>query len=93
MKRAPMMQTSSNLGTAVDQSMVGRLLAMAHQYRGEGNVRQASEIYWTLAESHAGTVQAEAAKGVLLAMAGEYERNGARRMARSIYERLMDMGA
>lgn len=92
MERATMTQATSNPDTAVDQSLIGRLLAMAHQYRGEGNIRQATEMYWTLAESHAGTVQAEAAKGVLLAMAVEYERSGARRMARSIYERLMGMG-
>lgn len=92
METTTKMQTNNNPAPAVDQSMIGRLLAMAHQYRGEGNIRQATEMYWTLAESHAGTVQAEAAKGVLLTMAGEYERNGARRMARSIYERLMSMG-
>ena len=76
-------------GTAVNGSLVGRLLRMAQQYQSEGNIRQATEMFWTLAEDYQGTPQADAAKAALLEMAESYERNHARHMARSMYTRLM----
>jgi len=76
-------------GAAADQALLGRLLAMAHRYRRQGNLRQATELYWTLAEDYPGTPQAGAAKAVLLELATSYEREGARHMARSMYERLL----
>ena len=78
-------------GAAANQALLGRLLAMAHRYRSEENLQQATELYWTLAEDYAGTPQADAARAVLLALAASYERNDAPHMARSMYERLMDM--
>ena len=72
-------------------SLVGRLLRMAQQYQSEGNIRQATEMFWTLAEDYQGTPQADAAKAALLKMAEGYERNNARHMARSMYERLMGL--
>lgn len=74
-----------------NQALLERLLAMAHRYRSEGNVGQAVELYWTLAENYLGTPQADAARAVLLELATSYERDGARHMARSIYERLLDV--
>jgi len=76
---------------AANQALLGRLLAMAHRYRGEGKLRQATELYWTLAEDYPGSPQADAARAVLLELATSYERNEARHMARSMCERLMGM--
>ena len=73
----------------VDPALLGRLLAMAHRYRSEGNVRQATELYWTLADDYPGTPQADAARAVLLELATAYERGGNRHLARGIYERLL----
>ena len=67
-----------------------RLLAMAKRYRKEGQVREAMEMFWELAESHSDTSQGDAAKELLLEMAAGYERDGSPRMARSIYERILD---
>lgn len=78
--------------TAANLSLTGRLLAMANRYRNEKNLRQATEIYWTLVEKHPGTIQAGTARSILLNMADEYECNNARHMARSIIERLMGQG-
>ena len=74
---------------APNRTLVGRLLAMAQQYQREGNIRQATEMFWTLADDYQGTAQADAAKAALLAMAEGYERNHARHMARSMYTRLL----
>jgi len=74
----------------VDQALLGRLLAMAHRYRSEGDLRQATVMYWELAEDYPGTPQSNTARAVLLELATSYERNGARHMARSIYERLLE---
>lgn len=76
-------------GAAVNRSLVGRLLRMAQQYQSERNIRQATEMFWTLAEDYQGTPQADAAKAALLEMAEGYEGNNARHMARSMYTRLM----
>ena len=78
-------------GAAANQALLGRLLAMAHRYRSEGNFRQATELYWTLAEDYPGTPQADAARAVLLELTEGYERSGARHMTRSMYERLLDL--
>ncbi len=67
-----------------------RLLAMAKRYRKEGQVREAMEMFWELAESHSDTTQGDAAKELLLEMAAGYERDGSPRLARSIYERILD---
>lgn len=81
----------SEADTGASHALLGRLLAMAHRYRSEGNLGQAVELYWTLAEDYPGTPQADAARAVLLELATSYERNEARHMARSIYERLLDV--
>ncbi|MFI5014561.1 MAG: tol-pal system YbgF family protein [Hyphomicrobiales bacterium] len=64
------------------------LFAMAQQYRSEGSLRQAMEIYWTLSENHSETVQGQGAQDGLLELADVYEHDGSRHQARSIYERL-----
>jgi len=81
----------SEADTGANQALLVRLLAMAHRYRSEGNLGQAVELYWKLAEDYAGTPQADAARAMLLELATSYERDGARHMARSIYERLLDV--
>ena len=78
-------------GAAANQALLGRLLAMAQRYRGEGNLREAMELFWELAENHPGTAEADAAGATLLELAASYERNAAPHMARSMYERLMGM--
>ena len=45
------------------------LLAMASRYRGEGDLRQAEDIFWMLAQEHPGTPQAEVSKDRLRALA------------------------
>lgn len=75
----------------VGPTILERLFAMAQRYRSEGNLRRATEMYWTLAGDHADTPQAESAKAELLLMAEGYERAGNLHMARGMYERLMDL--
>ncbi|MDO8369926.1 MAG: tetratricopeptide repeat protein [Candidatus Nitrotoga sp.] len=75
----------------LDMELLERLLAMAQRYRSEGNLHQATDIYWTLVDVHPGTLQADAARAELLGIADEYEQKDDRHMARSIYERLMSM--
>lgn len=65
------------------------LLAMAQRYRGEGNVRQAMEIYWMLSEEHSDTAQGQGAQERLLELAHVYESDGYRHQARAVYERLL----
>ena len=78
-------------GTGANQALLGRLLAMAQRYRSEGNLGQAMDLYWELAEDYPGTPEADAASVMLLELAASYERNEARHMARSMYERLLGM--
>jgi len=76
---------------AVGQMLLERLLGMAQRYKNEGNLREATELFWTLAQDHPQTPQAAAAKLGLLAMAEAYERAGKQHMARDMYERLLDL--
>ncbi len=77
------------MDSAVNGRMLDRLLAMAHRYRSEGNLRQAVEMYWALLENHPGTAQAQGARARLLEQAEAYERDGARHVARAVYVRLL----
>jgi hypothetical protein len=65
------------------------LLAMAHHYRREGNLRQAMELYWMLSEDYSGTPQSIEAEESLLELAERYERDDARHTARAVYERML----
>lgn len=71
----------------------GRLLAMAQRYQSGGAIREATELYWVIAEEHPDTPEADASKAVLLELAASYERSAAPHTARSIYERLLADGA
>ncbi len=51
------------------------ILVTAQQYRREGNLRGAMELYWSLAEDHPGTAEADAAKADLLQLAAKYQRD------------------
>ncbi|MEK7875839.1 MAG: hypothetical protein AAB325_06605 [Pseudomonadota bacterium] len=77
-------------GTGANQALLRRLLAMAHRYRSQENLQQATELYWTLAEDYPETPQADEARAVLLELAEGYERDEALHMARSMYERLLE---
>lgn len=79
--------------TGANHVLLDRLLAMAQRYRSRGDLREAMELYWELAEDHPGTAEADAASAMLLELAASYERNEAPHMARSIYERLLADGA
>lgn len=76
---------------AVGQALLERLLGMAQRYKSEGNLREATELFWTLAQEHPQTTQAATAKLGLLALADGYERAGKQHMARDMYERLLDL--
>jgi len=65
------------------------LLATGQRYRSEGNLRQAEDIFWMLAEGHSETPQAEVARANLRALAHEFESDGCNHEARAIYERLI----
>lgn len=78
-------------GAAVSHSLVGRLLRMAQQYQSEGNIRQATEMFWALVGDYQGAPEADAAKAALRAIAEGYERNNARHMARSMFLKLMSL--
>ncbi len=80
-----------NVKRSTGPTMLERLFAMSLRYRKEGNLRQASEMFWTLVQDHPDTPQAEAAKAELLLLAESYERAGNQHMARGMYERLMDL--
>ncbi|MCY2933302.1 MAG: hypothetical protein WCJ40_03270 [Planctomycetota bacterium] len=82
-------KNSAHHDPALDGSLIGRLLSMANRYRLEGNLRQATEIYWSLLENHNGTKHADAAKAALMDVAMGYEQDESRHMARSIYEDLL----
>lgn len=69
-----------------------RLLDMAQRYRREGNLREAMDLFWELAEDYPATDEAGTAKTILLELATSYEQNDAPHMARSIYERLLADG-
>ena len=71
------------------EDLLQRLLVMAREYRAEGDIQSAMDLYWLLAEEHPESPQATAAKEALLMMAEGYERRRAPFMARSIYERLL----
>jgi hypothetical protein len=74
----------------IDQSL-DHLLAMARRYHSEGNMWQATEMYWMLLEDHAGTAQSLEAQNSLLELAAACERDDERHMARAVYERLSDL--
>ena len=50
----------------LDMALLERLLAIAQCYRNEGKLRDAAELYMTIAESYPGTNQAEMARRMLL---------------------------
>jgi hypothetical protein len=68
--------------------LLPRLLNIANGYRVAGDLRQASDIYFTLVEEHPQTPEAARAWVLLLQIGEEYERQGETRQARSLYERL-----
>jgi outer membrane protein assembly factor BamD (BamD/ComL family) len=80
---------SARHSEVITQSL-DQLYAMARRYLGEGNPRQAMEIYWTLSEGHPTTPQGQSAQDGLLELAAIFGSDGSRHQARAIYERLSD---
>ena len=69
--------------------ILSRLLLMADSYRQGGAPRQASEMYFELAERNAESVEGWQARDRLVEIAEEYTQLGQPRQARGIYERLL----
>jgi hypothetical protein len=74
---------------AMEDTVLGRLLAMARRYRSAGEINAAMEMFWELAEDHADSGEGKTARQALLEIAAHDERGGAKHMARAIYERLL----
>lgn len=71
-------------------SLLGRLLRIADGYFDSGALKQASEMYFELAEQNATSAEGGRARQQLIVIAETYERQGLQRQARSIYDRLME---
>ena len=65
------------------------LLALAERHGSQGNLRQAEDMFWMLADDYSEAPQAEVAKDRLRALAHEFERDGNPHEAHAIYERLI----
>ena len=74
---------------SAEQNILNRFLAMACDYRTEGSIFNAMELFWRLVEDYPDTQQAEESKNALLEIAMQYERDGLRHPAYAIYERLL----
>ena len=73
----------------VTSPLLNRLLQMADGYRENGSLKQASEMYFALAEQHEKSSEGQQARERLVAIAATYEALGQPRQARSVYERLL----
>ena len=80
------LETSESINTT---PLLNRLLRMADSYRERGLLKQASEMYFELAEQHAPSGEGQVARERLVAIANTYEQLGQPRQARSLYERLL----
>jgi len=81
---------AETIETNVLMPILSRLLRMADSYRGSGLSKQASEMYFELAERNAESVEGWQARDRLVEIAETYERQGLPHQARSIYERLLE---
>jgi hypothetical protein len=75
-----------------EAALLQRLLALARWHAARGEVRQAEDIYWDLADEHAGTAEGAAARQWLMELADCSLRAQAPHVARAIYERLLAAG-
>lgn len=73
------------------QALLTRLVLMAQRYRQQGQMRQATEMFWTLIKDYPETPESEVAKAELLKLAEGHERAGNLHMARGMYEQLMEL--
>ncbi len=73
------------------QALLTRLVLMAQRYCQEGQVRQATEMFWALIKDYPDTPESETAKAELLKLAEGHERVGNLHMARGMYEQLMEL--
>lgn len=69
--------------------LLNRLLRMADTYLENGLLKQASEMYFEIAEQHEPSGEGQLARQRLIAIAETYEQSGQPRQARSVYERLL----
>jgi hypothetical protein len=70
--------------------ILSRLLLMADSYRQGGAPKQASEMYFGLAERNPDSMEGWQARDRLVEIAEEYEKQCLPRQARCIYERLLE---
>ena len=77
--------------TSMKQMLLTRLVLMAQRYRQEGQMRQATEMFWGLIKDYPDTPESEVAKAELLKLAEDHERAGNMHMARGMYEQLMEL--
>jgi tetratricopeptide (TPR) repeat protein len=78
----------TEVSAVASQDLLGRILSIAQRHRKEGNIQQAKELFWTLAEEHSETPQADAARAELLALAEGYASAVA---SQTLLERLLFM--
>ena len=77
--------------SSMKQMLLTRLVLMAQRYRNEGQMRQATEMFWGLIKDYPDTPESEVAKAELLKLAEGHERAGNLHMARGMYEQLMEL--
>ncbi len=77
--------------SSMKQALLTRLVLMAQRYRQEGQMRQATEMFWALIKDYPDTPESETAKAELLKLAEGHERAGNLHMARGMYEQLMEL--
>ena len=71
-----------------DGDLLAAMLRLASKLENDGQLHQASDLYFKILESSGETGEAEAARSALLAIAYEYERKGLVHMALDLYEKL-----
>ena len=77
--------------SSMKQLLLTRLVLMAQRYCQEGQMRQATEMFWALIKYYPDTPESETAKAELLKLAEGHERAGNLHMARGMYEQLMEL--
>ena len=71
-----------------DSDILVAMLRLASKLESDGQLHQASELYFKILDSSGETGEAEAARKALLAIAYDYERKGLVHMALDLYEKL-----
>ncbi|MCG5514364.1 hypothetical protein [Ectothiorhodospira shaposhnikovii] len=72
----------------LEMILLDRTLDMACQFKQEGKLEQAVDLYWQLLDEYPKSSQAARAVELLLELADFYEKTDCRHIALGIYERL-----